>query len=48
MTAAEKAMQDIGAALDQFFKGNITSVDALNAVAQANGAYSIEHIGESA
>jgi hypothetical protein len=46
MTAAEKAMQDIGEVLDKFYRGDCTSVDALNAISRTNGAYSMERIGE--
>lgn len=48
MTAAEKAMQDIGAALDEFYAGSIHSVDALNRVARANGGYMMERTGVGA
>jgi hypothetical protein len=48
MTAAEKAMQDIGEALDKFYRGDCQSVDTLNAIARINGAYSVDRIGEAA
>ena len=46
MTAAEKAMHEIGEALEAFFMGSITSEDLNDTIAQINGAYSVERIGE--
>jgi predicted RNase H-like HicB family nuclease len=48
MTAAEKAMQNIGEALDAYFRGVQSEPSTLNAIARINGAYSVERIGEAA
>lgn len=48
MTAAEKAMQDIGAALDAYFEGRQSEPNTLNAIARANGAYLMERTGVGA
>ena len=47
MTAAEKAMQEIGAALDGYFTGAQSEPNALNQIARIVGAYSVDRIGES-
>lgn len=46
MTAAEKAMQDIGAALESYFNGAQSEPNALNSIARIVGRYDIERIGE--
>jgi len=46
MTAAEKAMEDIGAALDEFYRGDTWEPSTINAIARIAGAYSVERIGE--
>jgi len=49
MTAAEKAMQDIEAALDvHFSNGSADAIGALHSIAQAVGRYKMERIGEGA
>lgn len=47
MNAAEKAMQDITALLEEHYAGNIFSPDVINGVSRIVGRYDIERIGES-
>ena len=49
MTAAEKAMQDIAALLEQHYAGEVamTEVDVVMAVNRIVGRYDIERIGET-
>lgn len=48
MTAAEKAMAEIGAALEGYFSGARSELSALNSIARANGAYLMERTGVGA
>lgn len=47
MTAAEKAMQDIQALLEQHYAGNIFSPDVVGGVSRIVGRYAMDRIGES-
>ena len=47
MTAAEKAMQEIQALLEQHYAGNIFSPDVIAGVSRIVGRYDIERIGET-
>lgn len=47
MTAAEKAMQDITALLENHYAGNIFSPDVIAGVSRIVGVYDVERIGES-
>jgi hypothetical protein len=46
MTAAEKAMQDVDAALERYISGERSELRALNDIARVVAAYSVERIGE--
>ena len=46
MTAAEKAMRDVDAALERYISGELAENRALMEVARVVGAYSVERIGE--
>lgn len=47
MSAAEKAMQDITALLEQHYAGNIFSPDVIAGVSRIVGRYDMERIGET-
>jgi hypothetical protein len=47
MTAAEKAMQDVDAALERYISGERSELRALNDIARVVGRYNMEHIGEA-
>lgn len=47
-TAAERAMTDITALLEQHYAGNIYSPDVINGVSRIVGRYDMERIGEGA
>ena len=48
MSAAEKAMQDITAILEEHYAGRTFSHEALNGISRIVGRYDIERIGEQA
>ena len=48
MTAAEKAMRDIGALLAAHISGKRGALEVINDLHRVNGAYSVERIGEGA
>ena len=48
MTAAEKAMQDINALLEEHYSVRLGRTETLAAISRIVGAYEIERIGEQA